>query len=71
VGRTEIGGSMSNIKRTYKPGEIVQNSAQMELRGPRGGRHGREVTVVAGEPTPPTPRKGMYYYLSDRTIHKQ
>jgi len=60
---------MSNIKRTYHPGEIVQNSGQMNLVGARGGQYDYQVTVTKGEPTPPTPKPNMSYKLTDLTVH--
>jgi len=59
------------MKRTYKPGELLENSGQFQLRGPRGGRYDQEVTGVRGEPTPPTPKPNMSYYLVDLTKKKQ
>lgn len=58
------------MKHVYRPGEIVEKSGQAELRGPRGGHTDKEVTVVRGERTPPTPRPNMSYYLRDLTKHK-
>jgi len=53
-----------------KPGEKADTSGQYERIGPRGGRTGHEVTVVKGEPLPPTPRPGETYVISDKTKHK-
>lgn len=53
-----------------KPGQIADTSGQYERIGPRGGRTGHEVTVVKGEPLPPTPRPGETYVISDKTKHK-
>jgi hypothetical protein len=53
----------------FKPGEKVPVSGQYELVGPRGGRQGKEVTGVRGEPLPPTPASGMTYRLADATKH--
>ncbi len=47
-----------------KPGNIAPQSGQYQQIGPRGGR-GKEVTVVKGEPLPPTPNKGTAYVLID------
>ena len=52
-----------------KPGEKAPASGQYEQIGPRGGR-GKEVTVVRGEPLPPTPRPHMTYKIVDRTRNK-
>lgn len=50
-----------------KPGNRAPASGQYERVGPRGGRTGREVTVVKGEPLPPTPTSGSSYRIVDRT----
>lgn len=50
-----------------KPGNRAPASGQYERVGPRGGRTGREVTVVKGEPLPPTPNSGSSYRIVDRT----
>lgn len=42
-------------------------SGQYERVGPRGGHTGHEVTVVRGEPLPPTPNPGSTYRIVDRT----
>ncbi len=55
--------------KDIKPGEIAQRSGQYQQIGPRGGK-GMEVTVVKGEPLPPTPKKRMTYTLVDPTKHK-
>jgi hypothetical protein len=55
--------------KPLKPGQPAPNSGQYEQRGPRGGA-GKEVTVVKGEPLPPTPRPNMSYVLVDRTNNK-
>ena len=52
-----------------KPGQKAPASGQYQTVGPRGGR-GKEVTVVRGEPMPPTPSKGGSYDLVDRTKNK-
>lgn len=57
--------------KLYKPGEKVPTSGQYEVTGPRGGRKGREVTSVAGEPFPPTQNAGERYVLADKTKHKK
>jgi hypothetical protein len=51
----------------FKPGERAPASGQYERVGPRGGRTGHEVTVVRGEPLPPTPSPGSTYRIADRT----
>jgi len=55
----------------FKPGEKAPSSGQYPLVGPRGGEQGREVTVVKGEPFPPTPKSGMGYGTPDNTKHKR
>lgn len=52
-----------------KPGQKAQNSGQYLKVGPRGGK-GDEVTVVKGEPLPPTQKKGTTYKLVDPTKNK-
>jgi hypothetical protein len=52
-----------------KPGQIAPNSGQYQRIGPRGGK-GPEVTVVKGEPLPPTPAPNMTYNLVDGTKNK-
>lgn len=47
------------MAKTYKPGERVPASAQVEIVGPRGGRTGEERTVTRGEKFPPTPERGQ------------
>jgi hypothetical protein len=58
---------MSNKKMT--PGTTAPRSGQYQERGPRGGA-GREVTVVRGEPLPPTTKPGSSYTLVDPTKNK-
>jgi hypothetical protein len=53
-----------------KPGQTAPRSGQYEQLGPRGGRTGHEVTVVKGEPLPPTPKPGMTFALVDPTKNK-
>jgi hypothetical protein len=52
---------------TYKSGEKAPISGQYEIIGPRGGKTGKERTVVRGEPFPPTPESGQGYTLNDPT----
>lgn len=54
----------------HKPGQIAKQSGQYPLVGPRGGKTGAEVTVVRGEPFPPTPKPGMSFGKPDPTKHK-
>ena len=51
------------------PGTKAKQSGQYQQIGPRGGK-GKEVTVVTGEPLPPTPKKGTTYRLVDGTKNK-
>lgn len=53
-----------------KPGEKAETSGQYERIGPRGGKTGQEVTVVKGEPFPPTPNPKESYRIVDKTKHK-
>ncbi len=43
-------------------------SGQYEVRGPRGGETGREVTSTKGKPLPPA-EKGQTFDLADKTKH--
>lgn len=52
-----------------KPGQRAPVSGQYQQIGPRGGK-GREVTVVKGEPLPPTSSKGSSYDIADPTKNK-
>ena len=53
----------------YKPGQLAPYSGQYALYDARGNWLGREVTVVKGEPFPPTPSSGGFYRLFDPTLH--
>jgi len=55
------------MKKTHKPGEIAKVSGQYPMVGPKGGDTGQEVTVVKGEPFPPTPKPHMGYGKPDKT----
>ena len=57
-------------KPLHKPGQIAEESGQYPVVGPRGGDQNREVTVVEGEPFPPTPKPGMGFGPPDKTKHK-
>ena len=52
-------------KVTIKPGQKVPKSGQYS----GGGR--KEVTLVKGEPAPPSQKKGQSYTLVDPTKHKK
>lgn len=55
----------------YSPGEVVPQSGQFEVVGPRGGhREGLEVTGVEGKRLPPTQESGLKYKPVDPTKHK-
>lgn len=58
------------MSKTLKPGVKAPASGQYGLLGPRGGKTGREVTTVKGEPLPPTPKPGRKYVLVDKTKHR-
>lgn len=45
-------------EKIFSPGEIVEESGLYPVIGPDGDDKGYEVTVVQGEPFPPTPEKG-------------
>jgi hypothetical protein len=53
---------MSATRVPFRPGEIAPRSGQYRENGPRGAR-GREVTVVKGEPMPPTTTPNRTYTL--------
>lgn len=52
--------------KRFRPGEIAKDSGQY-----KNTTTGTEVTVVKGEHLPPTPDKGQYYTLVDKTKHKR
>lgn len=53
-----------------KPGEIVPDSGQYEMTGPRGGGTGIERTGVENKRLPPTLHPGQKYRLVDPTKTK-
>lgn len=53
-------------KKRFKPGEKAPVSGQYE-----NSKTKTEVTVVKGEPFPPTPGKNQGYILADKTKHKK
>jgi hypothetical protein len=55
-----------NMTKTYSPGQAAPVSGLYELVGPRGGRTGKERTVVKGEVLPPPPKPGMTYRIAER-----
>jgi hypothetical protein len=57
-------------KELLSPGQTAPASGQYREVGPRGGQPSREVTVVRGEPLPPTTGSGRRYVLSDPTDNK-
>ncbi len=58
-----------DMSKELTPGTTAPRSGQYQERGPRGGA-GREVTVVRGEPLPPTTKPGSSYTLVDPTKNK-
>jgi len=52
-----------------KPGQTAPQSGQYVQVGSKGGI-GKEVTVVKGEPMPPTPKPGTTYTITDPTKNK-
>ncbi len=58
------------MAKGLKPGNTAPRSGQYEQVGPRGGKTGHEVTVVKGEPLPPTQKPGMTFTLVDATKNK-
>lgn len=57
---------MNNLK----PGQKAPASGQYGVIGPRGGDLNKEVTVVKGEPMPPTKKPGQTYVMNDPTNNK-
>ncbi len=57
-------------KSTFKPGQTAPRSGQYQVIGPRGGKTPKEVTVVKGEPFPPTSTPGQGYEMADPTKNK-
>lgn len=57
------------MAKPMKPGQSAPVSGQYQQVGPKGGK-GKEVTVVKGEPLPPTPKPGMGYKVVDPTKNK-
>lgn len=57
------------MSKKLSPGQKAPASGQYQQIGPRGGK-GKEVTVVKGEPLPPTPAPGTTYRITDRTKNK-
>lgn len=53
-----------------KPGQKAPASGQYGVIGPRGGDLHKEVTVVKGEPMPPTQKPGQTYVMNDPTNNK-
>ena len=53
-----------------KPGQKAPASGQYGVVGPRGGKINHEVTVVKGEPMPPTTKTGQTYVMNDPTKNK-
>lgn len=58
------GSQRPYMKSSFHPGQIAPRSGQYQQIGPRGGR-GKQVTMVKGDPLPPTPRGKMTYVLVD------
>ena len=54
-------------KSTFRPGQNVPYSGQVEIVGPRGAHTGVERTVTKGEVFPPTPAARMRYRYADFT----
>ena len=57
-------------KKLFCPGEIVNESGIYPVVGPDGQKQGYEVTVVKGEPFPPTPEKGWGFGKPRLAQHK-
>ncbi len=48
---------------------LILATGQHEIIGPKGGRTGKELTVVKVERMPPTLKKGRRYIIIDPTKH--
>lgn len=53
-----------------KPGQKAPASGQYGVIGSRGGNLNKEVSVVKGEPMPPTQKPGQTYIMNDPTNNK-
>jgi len=53
-----------------KPGQTAPKSGQYEIIGPRGGKTGKERTIVKGETIPPPEKSGQTFTLVDPTKNK-
>jgi hypothetical protein len=51
-----------------RSGNRAPESGQYEVRGPRGGATGHEVTAIRGKPLPPV-EKRQSFTLTDKTKH--
>ena len=51
--------------KLMKPGEKVEFSGQYEIVGPRGGKTGKERTLVKDKIVPPTEKPGQRFVLVD------
>jgi hypothetical protein len=58
------------MSKELKPGQTAPRSGAYEIIGQRGGHTRQELTVVRGEPLPPTPKQGQKYVLS-RPAHNK
>ena len=64
--RGHIPWCVTGKSKRLRPGDRALQSGQY-----RNTKTGAEVTVVAGEPFPPSPVKGAAYVLVDLTRHKR
>lgn len=55
---------------TVKPGQIVKDSGQFIIVGPKGGISKTEVTLIENKPAPPTPKPGSKFVMVDKSKHK-
>lgn len=58
------------MRLRYRPGQIAPASGQYAIINAYGRDTGYEVTVVRGEPFPPTSAPGYTFVLVDRTRHR-
>jgi hypothetical protein len=56
-------------QQDHKSGQICPTSGQYQIVGKRGGRTGKERTVVEGKRFPPTLEPGQGFRLVDPTKH--
>lgn len=58
------------MNKKLSPGEKAPASGQYAVINPAGEKTKKEVTVVKGEPMPPTETKGQTYVMNDPSNNK-